>query len=749
MYRSRGLGAGLPLEEKIRFPRGGAGIMRPVRISTRIRPAGAVFILAAAAGCSLIFPSPQPTPEPTAVPSPTPTPFSAQLFLHETGPDAGAFASRYFSTEGEFSLAVPVEWEFDQSADSGKEMDSVSEIPGGPAVAAFYAVKKLGKDKNPQQAMEAFYQQDWMDARHVDIAEQSEFSAADGTAGWKLTGTVIADPSQGIREACELIAFVRNDTVYVLAAYPDRSAKPADLVEKFEAAAISLRWEETRTRNIDKENTLQLAGEEPDTIDPALTENGAGGIVGDIFSGLVALDTSLNVRPSLAERWDMTPDGKTYTFHLKANARFQNGRPVTADDVLFSWLRAAGPELQSATAERYLGDIVGLREYHAGTVDSIPGIRVVDSRTIQVTLRAPVPFFLEKLTYPASWIVDRYNVRLPHWQFNPNGTGPFRMVQRVFQRSLLLEANSEYYDAPPKLQSIVYWITRTEESSLFTVGKVDRMTVGPSLLPAVNDPHDPMFGTAFAERKLCTNFIHFNTALPPFDDPLVRKAFSLSIDRNIYVEVTAEEGDIAGAGILPPGMTGYSPESAWAAFDPDQAKQLLAQSRYFNGTQPSPEILVALPSEAGEYDPTMEFLVDSWEKALGIHILVEGLPEEEYRERLKNQPAGQMIFAHHCADYPDPENFYNFLFHGENADLSYGYKNGSMDALLDSAAIEPDWIRRIGLYRQADQILYDDAPVLVLSYPGPSYAVWKTRVMGYVATPIDVPQHQFLWLVRE
>jgi oligopeptide transport system substrate-binding protein len=709
---------------------------------------GAALFLAAAAGCSTVFPASRMTPEPTAIPSPTPTPFSARVFLRKIGPDAGEFASRYYSAEGEFSLAVPVDWEFDQSADSGKEMDSVSETPGGPAVAAFYAVKKIGRDKNAQQAMEAFYRQDWMDARHVDIGAQSEFPAADGTIGWKLTGTVIADPAQDIREACELIAFVRGDTIYVLAAYPDRSAAPVDFRETFEAAAASLLWGETRTREIDKDTTLQLAQEEPDTIDPALTEDGAGGIVGDVFSGLVALDTSLNIRPALAERWDVTPDGKTYTFHLKANARFQNGRPVSADDVLFSWLRAASPDLGSTTVERYLGDISGLREYHAGTIDSIPGIRVVDTRTIQVTLRAPVPFFLEKLTYPASWIVDRYNVRLPHWQFNPNGTGPFRMAQRVLERSLILEANPEYYDAPPRLKSIVYWITRTEEPNLYKVGKVDRMTVGPSLLPAVNDPHDPMFGAAAAERKLCTNFIRFNTALPPFDDPLVRKAFSLSINREVYVEVTAEEGDIAGAGILPPGMTGYSPDYAWAAYDPDQAKDILASSRYFNGPQPPPEIRLALPSEGGEYDPTMEFLVDSWEKVLGVDILVEGFPEEIYQERLKTQPASQMIFAHHCADYPDPENFYDFLFHGDHAALDYGYQNESLDGLLDSAAVEVDWTRRIDLYRRADRILYDDAPVLVLSYPGPSYVVWNTRVMGYVATSIDVAQHQFLWLEK-
>lgn len=720
-----------------------------MRKSPWFRLTEAGIFLVAAAGCSFIFPVARPTPEPTAIPSPTPTAFSAQTFLHTIGTDAGQYASRYYSPEGEFSLAVPVEWEFNQKTDSGQELESVSETRGGAVVAAFYSIEKLGKDKNAQQAMEVFYKQEWMAARQVDIAEQSEFPIAAGPAGWKLSGTVITDPAQGTREACVLIAFTNNTTIYVLAAYPNRSASSESFSEKFKAAAESLRWEETRTREIAKENALQLAQEEPSTLDPALTQDGAGGIVGDIFSGLVTLDTSLNVQPALAESWDVTPDGKTYTFHLKENARFHNDRPVTADDVLFSWLRAASPELKSSTAVRYLGDIVGLREYHAGTIDSIPGIRVVDSHTIQVTLRAAKPVFLQKLTYPTSWIVDRYNVRLPNWQFNPNGTGPFRMAQRVLKKSLILEASTNYYDTTPMLEYVIYWITSTAEPIMFKVDKVDRMTVSAGMLPAVNDPHDPLFGTATVEQKLCTNFIDFNTAIPPFDDPLVRKSFALSIDRDIYVEVTPEENDISGSGILPPGMTGYTPEHVRDPYDPDQARALLAQSRYFNGAQSTPEIRFTLPSVAAEYDFTMEFLIDSWEKNLGINILVEGLPDDEYRAWLETGPSRQLVFANHCANYPDPENFYDFLFHGDNAGIYYGYKNESLDALLDSAATETDWIRRVDLYRQADQILYDDAPVLILTYTGPSYVVWKTRIMGYVATPIDVPQHHHLWINRE
>jgi ABC-type transport system substrate-binding protein len=174
------------------------------------------------------------------------------------------------------------------------------------------------------------------------------------------------------REKVILIAFVGNNSACILAGYPDRAVLPAAFSAQFTAMAGSLRWEETRTREIDRAAKLQLAEAESGILDPAVSEDGARGAIGDIFSGLTALDTSLQVQPGLAERWDVGPDGKTYTYHLRENARFHNGRSVTAEDVLFSWLRAAGPELGSDTAVRYLGDIGSIRDYHERKRTSYP-----------------------------------------------------------------------------------------------------------------------------------------------------------------------------------------------------------------------------------------------------------------------------------------------------------------------------------------------------------------------------------------
>ncbi len=152
----------------------------------------------------------------------------------------------------------------------------------------------------------------------------------------------------------------------------------------------------------------------PRDYDPATT-----GTSGDkrLFSGLVSFDPRLNLVPDLAERWEVSPDGTVYTFFLRKNARFHNGRPVTAQDVIYSWTRAADPKLQSPTVLTYLGDIVGIREVNEGRAASVSGLKALDDHTLQVTIDAPKPYFLMKLTYPTAFVVDKANV-----ESGPGGT---------------------------------------------------------------------------------------------------------------------------------------------------------------------------------------------------------------------------------------------------------------------------------------------------------------------------------------
>jgi ABC-type transport system substrate-binding protein len=212
--------------------------------------------------------------------------------------------------------------------------------------------------------------------------------------------------------------------------------------------------------------------------------------------------------------------------------------------------------------------------------------------------------------------------------------------------------------------------------------------------------------------------------------------------------VTPAQGDLPGYGILPPGMPGYSADWKPDLYDPQAAKQLLRESHYFTGSGLSTAIQIFLPADGLDFDPSLEFLIDSWEKNLGITISVEGLPPDIYQARSGAGDYGPAMVETRCAGFSDPENFYDFLFKSDSAQNDSHYRNEKLDSLLESAGTESDWSRRIAEYRAADQILYDDAPIIVLSYSGPVYVIWKPYVMDYLPTFFGVPQHQYLWINR-
>ena len=196
------------------------------------------------------------------------------------------------------------------------------------------------------------------------------------------------------------------------------------------------------------------------SIDPALARSSPADIVGALFSGLVKLDTNLEVVPDVAEGWEVSEGGTVFTFTLRSNALFHDGRPVTAADFKYSWERALDPATESSTAKTFLGDIVGASEMLEGLAQSVSGIEALDERTLRVTIDASRPAFLFKLAYPTAYVVDRANVEEggADWTDAPNGTGAFKL--KVWQKDelLVLERNDEWYGGVPALAHSVYRI---------------------------------------------------------------------------------------------------------------------------------------------------------------------------------------------------------------------------------------------------------------------------------------------------
>jgi len=491
------------------------------------------------------------------------------------------------------------------------------------------------------------------------------------------------------------------------------------------------------------DRALVLEGGEstnPRSFDPATTVSG-----GDkrVFSGLVSLDPSLRLTPDLAERWDVSADGTVYTFRLRQNARFHDGRPVTAQDVVYSWERAASPALASDTVLTYLGDIVGVREMTEGTTDHISGLRVMDDHTLQVTIDAPKPYFLLKLTFATAYIVDKANVESgAEWYRTPNGTGPYRLVEWTRFERKVYEANKDFYLGAPSIPYIVVLLYAGEGQRLYESGEID--ITGIYSVERFTDPSEPLHNELITGVSLCTEYMVFDTTRAPFDDVNVRKAFSMAFDRQKYIDVVLDGYALPAIGLYPPGLPGFNVGLKGLPYDPEQARQLLAQSKY-GGAQGLPPIVFSNMGIGSYVSLDVAAMAEMWQQELGVTIVVENLEPNYYYDQVYSGNHGQLFSGGWCADYADPENFADVLFHSGSSQNNGGYSNPQLDSLLEAARVEQDVSKRMTMYQQAEQILVDDAAVLFTTH-SLSYELIKSYVKGYVFTPIDIPIERYMWL---
>ena len=483
-----------------------------------------------------------------------------------------------------------------------------------------------------------------------------------------------------------------------------------------------------------KDHNLILAGFDPDPedLDPARTTGSASGYVGLLYTGLVRLTPGLAVEPDLAERWSVSPDGTVYTFILRDNLKFADGSPITTEDVIYSWERAADPKTASPTARTYLGDILGFNDKLDGKADTISGLKAEDDRTLVVTLDAPKPYFLAKLTYPTSFVVDEHQASASSddWVWKPNSSGPYGIKDYTETKVLVFERNLSYH-TQTAIQYVTYildpggsWISRYEDGTLDILG-LDQATT-----ERVRRPDDPLNAEWKSGTSLCTNYVTLNNSLPPFDDPLVRKAFAMAVDRDTYAERLTNNLSLPALTLLPPGMPGFS-EGLAAVFDSEAAKKALADSTYAGNLPP---VTLEASGFATEGSASVNALVEMWKTTLGVEVKVSFLDPQKFTEAAVKEQ-GQMTLYGWCADYPDPQNFLDVLFHSGSEFNTAGYSNSKFDQLVDQAGVENDPAQRLAFYQQAEGLLLEDYGVIPLLHSVDDVLV-KPRVNGYVLAPI-------------
>ncbi|KAF0112257.1 MAG: PepT family periplasmic binding protein [Chloroflexi bacterium] len=481
----------------------------------------------------------------------------------------------------------------------------------------------------------------------------------------------------------------------------------------------------------------------PRENDPATTHGSGDNLV---FNGLVTYNDRFEIMPELAASWNISPEGTVYTFNLQPNAVFHNGKPFTAQDVVYSWERAADSDTGSDTVMTYLSDIIGVKEMHEGKTESISGLKIIDDHTLQVTIDAPKPYFLYKLTYPTAYIVDRDNVETgAEWFRTPNGTGTYRLMRWDSMEKMIYQRFEDYFGARPAIPNVVFTLYTGEGIRLYESGSIDFTYVGSHDVQRVTDTSDPLNKELMTGVDLCTSYVVFDVTKPPFDDVKVRQAFSMAFDKQKYIEVALNNAALPAKGLYPPALPGYNLELKGLGYDPEKARQLLKESKY-GSPEGLPEIIYTRGGYGSYLSARVTAQIQMWQQNLGVTISVHNLEPEKMMDEIQAGNHGQIISTGWCADYPDPENFADVLFHSGSEMNNGNYSNPELDKILEMARVEPDVTKRLNLYQQAEQIIVDDAPALFLTH-SMSYMLVKPYIKGYKISPISTfPGIRYLWM---
>lgn len=484
-----------------------------------------------------------------------------------------------------------------------------------------------------------------------------------------------------------------------------------------------------------------------DSIDPGYTaETYASPILTNIFESLVTYDSDNNLIPGQAESWDISDDGLVYTFHLRSGLKWSDGSTLNAHDFVYAWLRVITPSFGSLFADQMLPYIVGAQDFYDGKVDAdAVGVKALDDNTLEVTLVLPTPYFLDLCSTYTFSPVQQATVEKngDKWTLSADSlvcNGPFRVTEVNFNESYVFEKNPNYWDAANvKLEHLTFvYISETSTAlTAFEAGEIDGFWEVPSSdLARLRAESDELI----VVNAFGTTFHLMNNSVKPFDNPLVRKAFNLAIDRQSLIEDVLGTNDSPAYALVSPGYVvdgvdvtaGRSSYGLAPKAQPEAAQQALAEAGYPNG-EGFPTVTYYY-STNDTYKKTVEALAAMLETNLNINIELKTADWAVFYEDIQagNYQIGQYGWG---GDYLHPMTFLPLIVTTGVNNYSR-YSNLEYDALVAKIQSGTDEAQSAKWIREAEDISMSEYPVLPLFHRSYSYMM-SSDTAGYFRTPLN------------
>ncbi|MCU0627603.1 MAG: ABC transporter substrate-binding protein [Gemmatimonadaceae bacterium] len=457
---------------------------------------------------------------------------------------------------------------------------------------------------------------------------------------------------------------------------------------------------------------------DPRSLDPARsTDVPTGRAVSYLFEGLTRFAPDARIEPALALDWSTSADGRTWSFRLRPNVRFHDGQPFTARTVVASWQRVLDPATKGGRGWP-LYPILGARAFADGRARTIAGLRTIGDSVLQVTLEEPLAIFPKLLAMPVTAIVPE---KLPpDFAEHPVGTGPWRFVEWKHDDYLRFVKNTTYWGDAPQVDTLVARIIPEPSTAVaeFEAGNVDLLYIPDAETRQwqETDERKALLQSAPALRLF---YVAINTQKGPLADVRVRRALSHAVDAAALQKQLLGGRGRPAAGVIPPSLDGADTARRPYRFDPAESKRLLAEAGHPNGITlelwHSQETTIARLAQA----------LQGYLQQGGITVTLVQRESASLREAARKGEA-DLVLKDWYADYPDAENFLFPLLHSSNAGVGGNvsfFKDRQYDSLVTAARGERDDAIRTALYRRADQLAFDQAPMLFLFFYSEVYAV--------------------------